>query len=134
MNKGEPEASAGRRKGFSNCTGIPEVGYCTVRPSGSSLWGLGGPAQDIFLEPHHVQCELNRKNPKYLKYLESTKDLKEVWLLVFNEGPLSSVPSCLGDAARDSMYVYPFDRVYWFDLFPADAGREGLVCLRKREG
>ena len=66
----------------------------------------------------------NRKASKYSSY---TKGVEEVWLLIYTEGGLRSVPSEIGEDARWAEYRFPFDRAFWFDSFPNGE----ITCLRK---
>ena len=107
-----------KRHTFRGGRKLPELDYYSVMacPEGANdLWGRAGPTHQEVLEAHHIQSALNLKAPKYRSY---TGDFDEVWLVIYTEGGLRNVPNEIGEAARNSVYNFPFDRAYWFDSFP----------------
>ena len=98
---------------------IPELDYFSIRacPEGivDGCWGRAGPTHQKVLEAHHIQSELDRKVDKYPSYVS---DLDRVWLVIFTEGGLRSVPHEIGMEAKCAAYDFPFDKAYWFDSFP----------------
>ena len=107
---------------------IPELDYITIRacPEGvvAGDWSRAGPTHQEVLEAHHVQSKLDCKRRKYPSYV---RDFDEVWLLIFTEGGLRSVPHEIGTEAKCAVYDFPFDRAYWLDSFP----NAELTRLRK---
>ena len=107
---------------------IPELDYFSIKacPEGAvdGNWSRVGPTHQEVLEVHHIQFELNRKAPKYPSYV---RDFDEVWLVIFTEGGLRSVPHEIGTEAKCAVYDFPFDRAYWYDSSP----NIELTCLRK---
>ena len=103
---------------FKNPSGVPEIEYYFVHEAhdeDGELWGRAGPSNGLFVEPRHVQDELDRKAPKHRDYLDRCD---AVWLLIANSGALRTAPCELGVDARTASYTFPFERVLWVDVFP----------------
>ena len=98
---------------------IPELDFYSIRACPESVvdgdWSRVGPTHQKVLEAHHIQTELDRKACKYRSYVN---DLDEVWLVIFTEGGLRSMPHEMGMEAKCAAYDFPFDKAYWFDSFP----------------
>jgi hypothetical protein len=97
---------------------VPEIDYYfvyEVDDEDGELWGRGGPANGVLVEPRHVQDVLDGKAPKHGDYLERCD---AVWLLIVNDGALRTAPCELGNDAQIASFVFPFERAFWFDHFP----------------
>ena len=105
-------------KWVDNCEEVPEVAYYIVRSSIDGKDELGsrvGPTTDAVLTPDQIQTELNRKSPKFEGY---DQKLDEVWLLVYSQDALTSVPNRVGEEVARASYNYPFSRAFWLELVP----------------
>ena len=126
-NNGWPNAPAAHWPFFFH-PDIPEISLYVVGPSvdgKDELWACGGAANGALVKTEHVQDKLSSKSEKYGRYAAKCD---AVWLLIVNAGAIRTVPCELGDDARNASYSFPFERAFWFDLFPYSAP----VALKRR--
>ena len=116
---------------FTGWPAISELDFYSIRTCRTGVdgfWGRAGPTHQEVLEAHHIQWYLDRKARKYPSYIG---DFEKVWLLIFTEGGLRSIPNEIGEEARNSVFDFPFGRAYWFDSFPNVEITRLRGCVRK---